>query len=228
MAGRHVQDHYQPFIIRLFIIMFALIILIMSWEFERNHTVWAGEEIPEDAIRLRILAHSDSARDQWIKNRIRDEIIAYMDQWVETVDSKAEAQKELTYRMSDLEKVVQETLDRYGFHYDFALKLGIVDFPLKVYGNKVYPAGDYHALRVTLGSGKGKNWWCVLFPPLCFVELASADSAIDERVTGEEGQVQGKLASASPSKDHQEEVEVKFFAVEIFDKVKAFCVSLFA
>lgn len=225
MAGRSFPEKYQS-IIRIFIVVFALMMLILTWEFDRNHTVWgANEEIPEDAIRLRILANSDSVRDQWIKNRIRDEIIAYMDQWVDTVDSKDEAEEELQGRIIQLEQVVRETLRRYGFHYDFDLELGIVDFPLKIYGNKIYPAGDYHALRVTLGSGQGENWWCVLFPPLCFVELASADPSIDKRVTGEEGQVQGKLA---PNQDQADEVEVKYFALELFDKFKAFCTSLFA
>jgi len=158
---------------------FALLMLLVSWESSRaNAMLFTGAAkdasasgvIPADSIRLRILANSDSAADQWIKREVRDAIIERMNGWVSELDTLEKARAVVRDHLPELEATVGETLQANGFDYAYTVELGTVPFPTKMYGNQVYPAGDYEALRVSIGAAAGQNWWCVLFPPLCFVD----------------------------------------------------------
>lgn len=158
---------------------FAFMVLLACWEANRsnalvyaasNSAAGVSDVIPQESIRLRILAHSDAPQDQWIKREIRDVIVEEMNGWATEPKSIEEAREIIRERLPELEALVGRTLQEYGFDYTYQVELGIVPFPTKMYGNEVYPAGDYEALRVTIGDGKGQNWWCVLFPPLCFVD----------------------------------------------------------
>ncbi|SDE33335.1 stage II sporulation protein R [Paenibacillus sp. UNCCL117] len=158
---------------------FALLMLLVSWESSRaNAMLFTGAAkdasasgvIPAESIRLRILANSDSAADQWIKREVRDAIIERMNGWVTELDTLDKARAVVRDHLPELEATVGETLQANGFDYAYTVELGTVPFPTKMYGNQVYPAGDYEALRVSIGAAAGQNWWCVLFPPLCFVD----------------------------------------------------------
>ncbi|AZN38622.1 stage II sporulation protein R [Paenibacillus albus] len=152
-------------------------LLLMSWESQRADAAIAGGSIPAESIRLRILANSDSAMDQLVKREVRDAVVAQMDTWVTGPQTIEEARLTIRSHMHDIETIVGETLQARGFHYGYKAELGIVPFPTKIYGTEVYPAGNYEALRITLGAGAGQNWWCVLFPPLCFVDAVSGEAS---------------------------------------------------
>lgn len=164
------------------LICFSMLILLMSWEGQKADTAAAEGLIPQDSIRLRILANSDSLGDQAVKRLVRDAVVEQMNGWVAELDqpeSLEEARTMVQGKLSDIEQRVGETLKASGKNYSYEVELGEVPFPTKIYGGAVYPAGDYEAVRVTLGAGSGKNWWCVLFPPLlrgrrqrrCFAEI---------------------------------------------------------
>ena len=148
--------------------LFALTILVMSWESNLASAALITPSIPEESIRIRILANSDSVEDQWIKKEIREAIVASINSWEQSYTSIEVARETVRARLPELERIVHEQLARYGFGYGAQVELGQVEFPAKVFGKETYPAGDYEALRITLGAGQGENWWCVLFPPLCF------------------------------------------------------------
>lgn len=170
-------------IFRIGCISFIWIFLFVSWEYDRNQIALAAGEIPQQAVRLRILAHSDAPYDQWLKNRVRDEIIAYVESGHLQADDIDSARAEIAARLPELERLVGDVLKSYGYDYAYTVELGKTDFPAKMYGRRIYPAGEYEALKITIGSGRGRNWWCVLFPPLCFVDVTSnkAESAsLDE------------------------------------------------
>jgi stage II sporulation protein R len=162
-------------------IAFAIILLITCWEANREHGVvyasgadkasegFSNDSIPQESIRLRILANSDSPSDQWIKREVRDAIVEQMNTWVGEPKGIEEARAIVRSHLPELNELVGETLRKNGFSYSYEAELGTVPFPAKLYGNQLYPAGDYEALRVSIGSAEGQNWWCVLFPPLCFV-----------------------------------------------------------
>lgn len=148
--------------------LFALVVLIMCWESNLNAAALVTPTIPEEAIRIRILAHSDAPRDQWIKKQVREAMAAELSGWGIGAGTIEEARSLLAEKLPDLERVAAETLARYGFTYGVSAELGQVAFPAKTFEGTIYPAGEYEALRITLGDGRGENWWCVLFPPLCF------------------------------------------------------------
>jgi stage II sporulation protein R len=151
-------------------IAFALIMMLMSWESNNMQAAaLIHQDIPQESIRIRILANSDSVADQWVKRKVRDAIVEEMKTWVTGPQSIEEARQLVRSRLADLERLSNDTLLAYGFSYNAKVELDTVPFPEKAVGLTIYPAGQYETLRVTIGKGQGQNWWCVLFPPLCFV-----------------------------------------------------------
>ncbi|WP_239551397.1 stage II sporulation protein R [Paenibacillus elgii] len=158
---------------------FALMVMLACWETNRSNAMLvtaaereteAGSSIPKEAIRLRILANSDTPADQWIKREVRDAVMEQMKSWATEPQGIEAARQTLRDHLPELDKLVGETLRKNGFDYTYRVELGMVPFPAKVYNNEVYPAGDYEALRIAIGAAEGQNWWCVLFPPLCFAD----------------------------------------------------------
>ena len=119
----------------------------------------------EKPLRLHIIANSDSTEDQAMKFIIRDEILRFIGK--SEPRSKEEAELFVFRNMTEIEEIVNKTLAKHDAAYFGKLETGIFAFPEKDYGEKIYPAGDYEAIRIILGEGKGQNWWCVVFPPLC-------------------------------------------------------------
>ncbi|CAM4282554.1 stage II sporulation protein R [Paenibacillus typhae] len=157
-----------------------LMVLMMVWEGQKSDAAVAESVIPQESIRLRILANSDGAGDQLVKRQIRDAVVEQMNQWVsglEDPQSLEQARSLIKSHLPELNKLVARELLQREIDYDFKVELGVVPFPTKLYGGTVYPAGEYEAVRITLGAGKGQNWWCVLFPPLCFIDAGSGDAA---------------------------------------------------
>lgn len=177
MSRQQWKQEMQGFWRNVFYVSFALILLVVIWDTNRTNAAINGASIPEESIRLRILANSDSAVDQWVKREVRDAVMQEMASWAVESQSLENARLTITANLRRLEQVVGLTLQAYGADYPFKVELGNVPFPSKVYNGKVYPAQDYEALRITLGGGDGENWWCVLFPPLCFVDVVSAQKA---------------------------------------------------
>lgn len=186
-------------------IFVSLIVLMMSWE----TSLEASGIIPDDSIRIRILANSDSVTDQWIKRKVRDAIIEETNQWVGQLNAQeiASARYLIMSHIPELQQVAENTLQQYGFHYGAQVELASVPFPAKQFGNHIYPENQYEALRITLGQGEGANWWCVLFPPLCFIdgtvvaESVAADSYPQENVDKVKNQIDEPAKSKKSAKD---------------------------
>ena len=161
--------------------------------------------IPKEAVRLRILANSDSDKDQALKRKVRDEVKAQIDGWVADLTSFEEARKVIQSHIPEIEKTVENTLKREGSKESFQVKFSKnVKFPTKVYGNFIYPAGEYEAVLITIGEGEGANWWCVLFPPMCFLDFSSGTAVRKEEHV---------VKAESP-----EEEQVKQLDEEVIDK----------
>lgn len=132
--------------------------------------------IPQEALRLRIIANSDSTNDQNLKLAVRDAIVLRVGALVKSAKNSTQARSILEAHMTDLNTLAASVVRSHGYTYGVATTIAKVPFPTKIYGNRVYPAGNYEALRITLGQGAGQNWWCVLYPPLCFVDIADGDA----------------------------------------------------
>ncbi len=149
--------------------------------------VRACEALTEDTFRLHILANSDSDADQAVKLAVRDAILAESNRLFAQAATAEEAAVAAQHQLSALEAVANETLRAHGFGYTARAYVTRMPFETRYYGDFTLPAGTYTALRIELGRGEGKNWWCVLYPALC-LPAAEQESEL-EALTEEEQQV---------------------------------------
>lgn len=172
-------------------------------------------------IRLHVIANSDSAEDQEVKQKVRDEILKYMQSQSAGLESTGEARNLISNNLEKIEQIADDVLQNSGFDYKAKAYFGKYSFPTKVYGDVTLPAGEYQSLRIVLGNGSGANWWCVMFPPLCFVDASkgivpeSSKAQMQNILTEEQYNI-----AMSNSSGSNYEVKVKFKIVELFQQTK--------
>ena len=142
-----------------------------------------GEAPYRNVFRLHVIANSDSVEDQQAKLLVRDSILLLERERMANAKSSAAAEALLMEDGKALLSAAEDTLQKAGMDYGASLFVGKFPFPERNYGGKVYPQGEYRALRVVLGEGKGQNWWCVMFPPLCILEGDAGEIDV-ERLRG--------------------------------------------
>lgn len=143
----------------------------------------------DQVIRLHVLANSDEQADQQVKYKVRDRIIQFLTPKLSQAATQEEAKAIVWANRTELLQEVDNVLAEEQVSYRARMQLGHFDFPLRCYGNLLFPAGNYEAVRILLGEGAGQNWWCVLFPPLCFIDGTSRDLSLPElKATNEEPQ----------------------------------------
>ena len=125
------------------------------------------QELSDRVVRLHVLANSDSEEDQALKLRVRDRVLAYVEPLLERSADRREAEALLRGRLLELERVAGEEIRAAGYDYRVEARLEDTSFPTREYEGFTLPAGKYLALRLVIGAGAGRNWWCVVFPPLC-------------------------------------------------------------
>jgi len=131
----------------------------------------------ENLLRLHVVAHSDEPEEQEAKLKVRDAILAELSRWEEPPDRDALA-RWFGEREGALIKAAEEALIEAGRPHRVRIEVGPAPFSQRSLGGLTFPAGVYHAVKVIIGDGEGRNWWCVLFPPLCFVEQEGAPLTI--------------------------------------------------
>ena len=131
------------------------------------------DELADKVVRLHVLANSDSEEDQALKLRVRDAVLEQATAILEQSADRREAESRLRGQLLELERIAAKEIAAEGYDYPVTVNLENTDFPTKEYDGFTLPAGEYLALRVIIGEGQGRNWWCVVFPPLC--TAASAD-----------------------------------------------------
>ena len=130
-------------------------------------------DISNSVFRLHVIANSDSIEDQNLKYKVRDNLIKYMDDICSDCETKQEAINLVTNYKNNFKQIALDTIKSEGYNYNVNIGNGNFEFPTKQYGDISLPAGFYDALKVEIGEAKGRNWWCVMFPPLCFVDITS-------------------------------------------------------
>ena len=131
-------------------------------------------ELAEQVFRFHVLANSDSEEDQALKMKVKEAIIAYMKQELPESDSVETTKKWARENLVQIEQVAAEIIEEEGYEYSVKAEVTTCDFPDKTYGDITFPAGEYEALRIEIGQAKGQNWWCVLYPNLCFIDAVHA------------------------------------------------------
>ncbi len=187
----------------------VLLALILAVLFSFTGFTAGCEDIPNHVLRLHVLANSDSKQDQELKLKVRDRILAVSAGMMDGVHSRAEAEQAVGLRMAEFKKTAEDEIRREGFDYPVDVQMSKTYFPTRQYGSVTLPAGDYDALRVVIGSGKGHNWWCVLFPPLC-LPAAEDSEQLKDVLNGDEM----KIVEGDGG------YQVKFKSVEVFEQVQ--------
>lgn len=136
------------------------------------------EEIAEKILRFHVIANSDSREDQELKLKVRDAVGGYMQSELDGVQNKAQAKEIANRDLEQIENVAKQVIEKDGKSYNVRAWIDDVDFPNKTYGSYTFPEGTYEALEVVIGDGEGKNWWCVMYPNMCF--QGSMYEVIDE------------------------------------------------
>ncbi|WP_123042318.1 stage II sporulation protein R [Cohnella candidum] len=155
--------------------------------------------IPPDAIRIRILANSDSDFDQKVKRDVRDRVEALILSWGPMPGTHEQARALIASHLNEIQQTADQTLQEWGVDYGAATELAKVPFPEKTFEGRSYPSGNYEALRISLGGAQGANWWCVLFPPLCLTAATKSEEAATAKPAEAQATV-GKASTKTPVK----------------------------
>lgn len=162
-----------------------------------------------DLIRFHVIANSDSEMDQALKRKIRDLIVQQMTPEFAKAHNLSEARAVAKEHLAEIQAIAGKEVKAWGKGYPVKVELGRFNFPIKSYGDLTLPAGNYEAVRVVIGQGQGANWWCVLFPPLCFVDVSRSFSPQELNAPGPAGQ---------PQNQNQPVYQVRFKILELLGK----------
>lgn len=153
------------------ILTFLLFIYIFICSFSYVNAI--SDDISNSVFRLHVIANSNTDKDQNLKYKVRDNLINYMNNICNNCSSKQEAINIVNNNINQFKTIALNTIKNEGFNYNVNIEIGNFQFPTKHYGDISLPAGFYDALKIEIGEAKGENWWCVMFPSLCFIDISS-------------------------------------------------------
>jgi stage II sporulation protein R len=176
------------------------------------------DNMADKVVRLHIVANSDSAEDQEIKLKVRDDVVRCLEEEKKGLKNSEEAFRLFEKKIESIKKTAKETLLKEGSDQDVHVSLEErASFGTRIYDNAILPAGNYKALKVVIGEGKGKNWWCVVFQPMCLPAAQETCDFDDIFSPGETNIVENK-----------DKYVVKFKIVEIFESIRVYAFEFFA
>lgn len=146
----------------------------------------AGQSAQTQPFRLHVIANSNTEDDQAVKLKVRDDLLEKTGEAMQDMQSMEQAEAYIKAHLAEITENANRVLQQNGFDYTASVSIGESYFPDKQYGDTVYPAGYYQAVKIILGKGEGDNWWCVLFPPLCIVAMNKQTTAYTDKGTGAE------------------------------------------
>ena len=202
--------------LKRFLIIFILFLTyILLSIFSYSNAV--STDISESVFRLHVIANSNSKEDQNLKYLVRDELIKYMNSISKNISSKEEAIKLVEDNKEEFYNIAKQVITDNGFNYEVNIEIGNFSFPTKNYGDISLPAGFYDALKVKIGKAEGQNWWCVMFPSLCFVDVSNGIVPEKSKETLEDSMQEEEYNLISSD---SLEFKLKFKLVELFENAK--------
>lgn len=163
------MNHSKVKMVIILTFLFFVYTTICAMSYANN----VSTDIADSVFRLHVIANSNSDVDQNLKYTVRDKLLEYMNTLCADCTSKKEAISIANEHIEDFKQIALDTIKNEGFNYSVNVQIGNFEFPTKHYGDISLPSGYYDALRVEIGEAKGQNWWCVMFPPLCFTDVSS-------------------------------------------------------
>lgn len=196
------------------------------------------DKVKDSLIRFHVIANSDNEDDQNLKIKVKNEVIDYLYPYLNKSGSIDESRTIIQTNMENVKKIVEDVIKNNNYDYSVEVELSRENFPDKSYGNIILPQGNYEAFRIIIGNGYGKNWWCVMFPPLCFVDETKAEieykkteNKINERQNSDSqicdlkdqeednGDSDQSYLDSANSKDEKDNIQIKFKIVEVIKKI---------
>lgn len=165
-------------LLRIGILLWIAVVLFLAREETTADNDAMQAQIAQKILRFHVIANSDSKEDQRVKLLVRDAVGNLMEERLLGAKNLEESRKIVAKNLDEITQTATDTLTDAGYAYGATASLEVTEFPEKTYGSYTFPAGKYEALCVVLGKGEGHNWWCVLYPNLCF--RGSVYEIIDE------------------------------------------------
>ncbi len=202
----------KPFLVITFLLLLFILVSAISY------VSAVSNDIADSVFRLHVIANSNTLEDQNLKLKVRDGLLSFMNDLSKNCNSKNEVIEMASFHKDDLKQIAENIIKENGFDYNVNIEIGLSDFPTKQYGDISLPCGTYDALKVKIGNASGQNWWCVMFPPLCFVDVSSGivpDSS-KEKMKENLNDEEFDLISNTDNND----INFKFKLVEFFQNWK--------
>ncbi len=203
------RQKLKTYILLFFLFIFYITISAISYA----STI--SNNLSNEVLRLHVIANSNSEEDQALKYKVRDSLLNYMTILCNNTTNKEDSLKLVTDNLKNFKEIAEQTILENGFSYSVHISIGNYEFPTKNYADISLPAGMYDALKVEIGTAAGENWWCVMFPPLCF---SSNDS--DGTLSTKSSEVLENTLSNEEysliSEDDSSTVYFKFKLIELF------------
>ena len=203
-----------------------LLLLIVSVAFlllsAYSYVNAVSNNLADSVFRLHVIANSDSEEDQNLKYKVRDSLIEYMNTLTNNMNTKDEVIQIAKEHIQDFKNIAQNVVKENGYDYEVNIEIGNFSFPTKTYGDISFPAGFYDALKVEIGKAEGQNWWCVMFPPLCFVDVTSGVVPEESKENLEENLGDEEYSIISDTEENGF-TSIKFKIIEFFESIGTKC-----
>lgn len=214
---------------KLFCILISFIVIfsisannIAKGNTEDNSEV-VRKSIEDKIIRFHVLANSDSAEDQALKLKVRDEVLKFITPKLKDSKSIVNSRNIIKENDKEITSIAAKVIKDNGYNYKVVTELSHENFPVKTYGNITLPQGEYEAYRILIGAAKGQNWWCVMFPPLCFIDITKGEvsykkteAVMKKTLTDKEYAMVDNSKTAQESKSEDvKKIQIKFKILEI-------------
>ena len=205
-----------------FIFILTILVFIYIALLSFNYSKAVSSNLSDSVFRLHIIANSDSSADQELKLKVRDNIINYMNTLTSSSSDKKDVISMVNNHLDSFKEIALNTIKENGYNYDVNIEIGNFHFPTKSYGDISFPAGNYNALKIEIGDAIGQNWWCVLFPPLCFVNSSTGVVPDDSKNTLKENinSESYEIISEGNKSNNTSDIKIKFKIIEFFNNFR--------
>lgn len=207
LTNIYIKDKY---IILISITLGIIITLVFAFQ-TKAYSDTMQEKIAKEIIRFHVLANSDSTSDQELKMKVKEEVLQKLSTKLEGSNNINETREILLYNLNFIEDITRKVIKEEGYDYDVSVNIVNTQFPQISYGNMTLPEGEYEALQIIIGNGTGQNWWCVMYPMLCFVDVAKGEVSQKDME-----EMKQKLSTEEYNLifENAEEVNIRFRSVE--------------
>jgi stage II sporulation protein R len=204
-----------------FILTISTIIIIIFIAVNANtiNSKASQDDISGKLIRFHVIANSDDKIDQGLKLKIRDSVLKYVSPKLKDCKNIEESRKIINNEDKNIKRISETIIKENGFKYSVATSLSQEYFPVKTYGNITLPQGKYEAYRIIIGTGAGQNWWCVMFPPLCFVDITKGNVSFEKTEKEMKSVLSEDEYKLVDNTVNNKKIIVKFKLAEIFSKL---------